>query len=764
MKPTVQLLIIEDNESDIDILKRLLRRSGLDMEPAVADELPEILGLLDTRPFDAVLTDHQLASFTALEVLSAVSGRGMDIPVIVVSGAVGEDRAAELMRKGAADFIRKDNLSRLMPALIRELRESEARKNLREATESRARSESLLRLVVELSGDSFWEWDLDTGRVNWSDTFLVLCGAGPRPAPHIDVWRERLHPEDRNYAVAGIDEAIRSGSGHWSGTFRFLRNNGSWALLTARCFVVREQGLAVRVIGAMADITERQSLIERQRLFTELVDQASDSIAVIDPDDGRFLEFNAAAHVSLGYSQSEFASLTLFDIDCQRETDDLCQLLRKLRGLEVRDMASQHRCKNGRVLQVRIHSRPIHIQGRTYLATAWMDQTERIAIEAELRQAQKMEILGQIAGGVSHDFNNILAVMRLQLDLGLMKPLEPGESQTLMQTLSGMVDRATNLTRHLLNLSRKDKFNPETFAIDEALDELVAVIRRILGTGIEIRRIPCRKRVLIQADRSIMEQVFMNLLVNARDAMPVGGILTIKTLLSEDHPPGDDGLAQLRGRFVVVHVGDTGVGMSKETLAHIEEPFFTTKEPGKGTGLGISTARRCLRDHGGWMTVESEPGRGSIFRVHLPVVEADQAGSDPIEPEDSGRPARVLLLMKDSQLRMLARKTLENMGFLVQACSNPVETVRTIESEAAYFDLAIVPSGMPINDMREELAHRVRTRLPSVPMIVTRSPDGDAATLPPGECRVLDVPFSIADFIALVKASLPHGAVPRLRP
>jgi CheY-like chemotaxis protein len=164
------------------------------------------------------------------------------------------------------------------------------------------------------------------------------------------------------------------------------------------------------------------------------------------------------------------------------------------------------------------------------------------------------------------------------------------------------------------------------------------------------------------------------------------------------------------------------------------------------------------------MTVESEPGRGSIFRVHLPVVEADQAGSDPIEPEHSGRPARVLLLMKDSQLRMLARKTLENMGFLVQACSNPVETVRTIESEAAYFDLAIVPAGMPINDLREELAHRVRTRLPSVPIIVTRSPDGNAATLPPGECRVLDVPFSIADFIALVKASLPHGAVPRLRP
>ena len=764
MKSPVRLLIIEDNESDIDILKRLLGRSGLDTEPVVADELPEILDLIDSGSFDAILTDHQLASFTASEVLSAVSGRGIDLPVLVVSGAVGEDRAADLMRRGAADFIRKDNLSRLVPALTRELRESDARRNLREATESRTRSESLLRLVVELSGDSFWEWDLETGRVDWSDTFLALCGAGPRPAPHIDAWRERLHPEDRDHAVAGIDEAIRSGGGNWSGTFRFRRSNGSWALLMARCFVVRQQGLSVRVIGAMADITERQSLIERQRMFTELVDQAAESIAVVDPDDGRFLEFNAAAHNSLGYSQNEFSSLTLFDIDCQHGTDEMVQLLRRLKGLEVRDLASRHRCKDGRVQQVRIHSRPIRIQGRTYLATAWMDLTERIAIEAELRQAQKMEILGQIAGGVSHDFNNILAVMRLQLDLALMKPPEPGELQTLMQTLSGMVDRATNLTRHLLHLSRKEKANPETFAIDEALDDLVAVIRRILGAGIEIRRIPCLRTVLILADRSIMEQVFMNLIVNARDAMPNGGTLTIQTLLSGDHPPGADDHALLGRRFVEVRVGDTGVGMSRETLARIEEPFFTTKKPGKGTGLGISTARRCLREHGGWMTVESEPGRGSIFSVHLPVVEADTTGPDPARPKVSGPQARVLLMVKDSQLRMLARKTLENMGFMVQACANPVETVRAVESAAVQFDLAIVPSGMRIDGLGEGLAHWVRTRLPSVPMIVTRSPGADAATLPSGGVRVLDVPFPIADFIALVTGSLPHGTVQGSRP
>ena len=475
MNTPVRLLIVEDNPSDIDLLLRQLRRSDLEFASVVSDDIGEIHQLISEQAFDAILTDHQLAGFTASEVLAEIAGRQLDIPVLVVSGAVGEDRAAALMREGAVDFVRKENLSRLVPALQRELREAAGRRHLREATERRTRSESLLRYVVELSGDSFWEWDLATGGLAWSDTFLALCGDGSSPSSKINVWRDRLHPEDREDVVVGIDAAIASSGGHWSGTFRFKRGDGTWALLMTRCFVVREEGHAVRVIGAMSDISERQSLIERQRVFTALVDQAAESIGVIDPEEGRFLEFNTTAHRSLGYAQEEFASKTVFDIDCQHSREEITRLLQQLRQTEKRDLVTQHRAKDGALREVRLHSRPIRIQGRTYLAAVWQDVTERLAIEAELRQAQKMDIMGQMAGGVAHDFNNILAVMRLHLDLAQMNPPSPSELTELVGLLSGMVDRASSLTQRLLHISRKDSYKVEEYLLDEALDDLIKV-------------------------------------------------------------------------------------------------------------------------------------------------------------------------------------------------------------------------------------------------------------------------------------------------
>lgn len=619
MNTPVKLLIVEDNPSDLDLLLRQLKRSGLDFAPAFADDIRKIRQLVTEQVFDAILTDHQLSDFTASEVLTEVTSRRLDIPVLVVSGAVGEDRAAALMRQGAVDFVRKDNLSRLVPALQREVREAEGRRHLREATERRTRSEALLRFVVELSGDSFWEWDLATGDLVWSETFLAYCGDGGSPSSTIHTWRDRLHPEDRDEVVGGIEEAVKSSAGHWSGTFRFLRGDGSWALLMTRCFIVREEGRSVRVIGAMSDITERQSMIERQRLFTALVDQSAESIGVIDPDGGRFLEFNTTAHRSLGYSQEEFASKTFFDIDCLQSREEIAKQLQELRQTEKRDLVTRHRAKDGSVRQVRLHSRPIRVQGRTYLAVVWQDVTERMAIEAELRQAQKMDIMGQIAGGVAHDFNNILAVMRLHLDLARMKPPSPEESTELVGSLSGMVNRATSLTQRLLHISRKESSKMEEFLLDEALEDLIKISQRILGDRIEIRRIRSASRLLVNADRSIMDQVFMNLFVNARDAMPDGGILTVETRIADPSTQAPGAGPQPGCRYIQVRISDTGVGMSKETLARIQEPFFTTKAPGKGTGLGLTAARRQLNEHGGWLSVESEPGRGTTFTPHLPL-------------------------------------------------------------------------------------------------------------------------------------------------
>ncbi len=182
-----------------------------------------------------------------------------------------------------------------------------------------------------------------------------------------------------------------------------------------------------------------------------------------------------------------------------------------------------------------------------------------------------------------------------------------------------MVDRGTSLTQRLLHISRKESSKMEEFLLDEALEDLIKISQRILGDQIEIRRIRSASKLLVNADRSIMDQVFMNLFVNARDAMPDGGVLTVETRIADPSTQAPGAGPQPGRRYIQVRISDTGVGMSKETLARIQEPFFTTKAPGKGTGLGLTAARRQLNEHGGWMSVESEPGRGTTFAPHLPL-------------------------------------------------------------------------------------------------------------------------------------------------
>ena len=756
MSSQVRLLIVEDNPGDAELLIRSLRRSGLSAETIVSDDLEEIRGLIDSGSLSAVLTDHQLSAFTASDVLTEVTRRKIDLPVIVVSGAVGEDMAASLMREGAANFVRKDNLARLLPTLSRELREVQARKGIQLANQQRLRSESLLRFVIQMSGDIYWEWNITRGVVTWSETFQTLCGPELPAVPSMADLYQRIHESEAGLARTGI-EAVQTGAkNHWSGNFRVRRGDGTWVLMLCRCFVVRDRDQDTRLIGLLADITERQSMIERQSLFTALVDQASESIAVIDPEDGRFLEFNSTAHQALGYTAEEFASKSVYDIDCQYSRAQIDQFLIDLRTTEMREVSARHRAKDGGIREVRIHSRPIQIQETTYLAAVWQDITDRLAIEAELRQAQKMDILGQIAGGIAHDFNNILSVMRLQLDLARMVPGGPEQAQELVTNLSGMVDRASSLTRRLLGMSRKESAKLEDFSLDESLDDLISITRRILGAGIEIRRIrppgPLT-RLVVNADRSIMDQVFMNLFVNARDAMPKGGVLTVETSFAEAGVrPGGGNSGSTSRPFIRIRITDTGVGMSAETLAKIQEPFFTTKGPGRGTGLGLSTARRCLNEHGGWMAVESEEGRGTTFTIHLPLAASASV------PTESG-PAKVLLVIGDSQLRLLARKVIEKLGCRVLPCANTAEAIRILETPTEGLDLAVIPDQPEAPGSEAGLARRLKDRFPGLPMILTRSTEAVSGPLPPGQVRVLDMPFSIPDLTAAISESLPGRVV-----
>ena len=766
MTQQAHLLIVEDDPSDAGLLGRALGRSGCGFTYDISQDLNEIRELLRTRRYSAVLSDHSLPGFTASEVLAAVEDSGLDLPVLIVSGAVGEDRAADLMREGASDFVLKGNLSRLIPALQRELRDAESRRHMLVSVERRVRSESLLRLVMELSGDSFWEWDLASDSLNWSGTFGTLCGDTQPLEPVVATWRDRIHPEDRNRVAAEISEVLEAGGSAWSGTYRFRADGDRWSLMMSRCYILNDhEGRPSRVIGAMSDISERESMLERQRVFTALADQASESIGVLDPETGRFVEFNRKAHFSLGYSAEEFARLSVFDIDCRFPRKELEDLLLETRTTEMLDLATRHRAKDGSIREVRIRSRPIVLQGRTLLASVWLDVTERMAIEAELRQAQKMELLGQLAGGVAHDFNNVLAAMRLQVELAQFGPISGQDFEAFVGGISQMVDRATSLTRRLLNLGRKCTLKPEEFNLDEAVDDLVSVCRRLIGSAIEIRRTRSEGLPMIHVDRSLMDQVFMNLLVNARDAMPKGGMLQIDTRVVEVNPDPVVPAGTWRGRsFVQVRITDTGCGMSKEVLARIHEPFYTTKEPGRGTGLGLSAVRRSLQEHGGWMLVESTEGVGSTFTIFLPLSSSGVLEPTPRRPRD-GAP-KVLLVLQDPQLRILAERILLRMGCTTVSCSDAEEAYAAWQAGRDTVDLAIVPESMASPRSGTSLHRIIQEGMPGLPVVLTVDSIDPTFTVPPpysSAPRRLTMPFSIESLSELVAATLAGYELKRLR-
>jgi PAS domain S-box-containing protein len=326
------------------------------------------------------------------------------------------------------------------------------------------------------------------------------------------------------------------------------------------------------------------------------------------------------------------------------------------------------------------------------------DITERRKLEQQLRQAQKMEAVGQLAGGVAHDFNNLLGVIIGYSELLLDQPGVSGVVQGHAEQIKKAGDRASSLTRQLLAFSRQQVLETRVLNLNTVVTELQKMLPRLIGEDVEIRNALDPALGHVKADQSQIEQVIMNLAVNARDAMPGGGVLTLKTSnveLSAAQPGNHPEMAP--GSYVMLAVSDTGVGMDPQILTHIFEPFFTTKERGRGTGLGLATVYGVIKQSGGYIWAESKPGEGSTFRIYLPRAEQAIQSERPSDAA-SGLPRRsetVLLVEDEESLRTLTRSLLEGIGYSVLEASNGAEAVATAARHTGAIDLLLTDVVMP---------------------------------------------------------------------
>jgi nitrogen-specific signal transduction histidine kinase/CheY-like chemotaxis protein len=390
-----------------------------------------------------------------------------------------------------------------------------------------------------------------------------------------------------------------------------------------------------------------------------------------------------------------------------------------------------------------------------------LDITDRKQLEEQLRQAQKMEAVGRLAGGIAHDFNNLLMVIQGYADL-LTERLADGDplrrNAEQIQTAS---QRATSLTRQLLAFSRKQMLAPKVLNVQSVVAEMEKILRRLIGEDIQLETSSAPDLGLIKADRSQIEQVILNLAVNARDAMPEGGRLTIETANVEldkaaAHPPA----VLSPGKYVMLAVTDNGCGMDAETQAHIFEPFFTTKEKGKGTGLGLATVYGIVKQSGGYVWVYSEPGRGTSFKVYLPRIEDEPTARGRDGKTDTRalpRGSETVLLVEDEKgVRELAREYLELVGYTVIEAEDGHTALELAAMHVGPIQLLMTDVVMPGISGRE-LAGRVKAIRPDI-KILFMSGYTDQSVVHHGildtDAALLQKPFTMAALAAKLREIL----------
>jgi two-component system cell cycle sensor histidine kinase/response regulator CckA len=493
--------------------------------------------------------------------------------------------------------------------------------------------------------------------------------------------------------------------------------------------------LPAAVRSAIDHARQRAAARAAETRYHELFDGAPVGLIRSLPD-GRILAANAAAVRIAGYA-SVSALLDASVADLYAEGADRARAMGALaRGESLQNLEVQGRRQDGAVIWVSVNVRPVRNAAGVIAHHEWSfsDITERRQLESQLRQAQKMEAVGQLAGGVAHDFNNLLTVIggRCYLMLGKLGPDDPLRRE--VELVRGAAERAARLTHQLLAFSRKQVLEPRVLDLNETVSGIEPLLRRLIGEHIEISVTAEPQLAHVKADPGQLEQVILNLAVNARDAMGRGGRLTLETAnVALDAAAARRWPDVEPGPYVMLAVADSGHGMDAATRAQIFEPFFTTKEVGKGTGLGLATVYGIVKQSGGLIEVESEPGHGATFKVYLPAVAAPVEAAEPAKaPGTRLRGSETVLLVEDDpNLRTLAREILTVQGYTVLEAASPLQAIQIHQRHTDAIHLLLTDVVMP--EMNgPQLAAQLQAGRPGMEVLFMSGYTGSALALQSG--------------------------------
>jgi hypothetical protein len=491
--------------------------------------------------------------------------------------------------------------------------------------------------------------------------------------------------------------------------------------------------------------------------YREVYDGVALPVLVIDHASWLILDVNEAALRQYGYERDEFVGLSALAVRPPEGRAEARKIMSQIPHGYWKTTSVRHCRKDGSLFTVDVWSRDTLVDGRPVRVATINEVTERVQVQRELQQAQKMEVVGRLAGGVAHDFNNALTAIISGSDLLMERLQDDPEARTDLELIQRAAHRAALLTRHLLAFSRQQIMRAEVCSLAEVVQRSVALLERVLGDHVELRMRFAPGGHAVQIDAIQLEHVIMNLAVNAQDAMPGGGTVLFATenvsVSPEDArqgptvPPGD---------YAQLTVQDTGIGMDEVTRERVFEPFFTTKPAPEGTGLGLSTAYGIIRQSDGFISVESTPGEGTTFRILLPRADLASPEAGPVREEGMSGGHRVLVVDNDDEVRRSTCRALEGLGYTVASTASAEEALTTLEGSKRIPDLLVTALTLPGMNGRE-LADRIRSSDPSLGVLFLSGyaleGDDDLRALERGR-GLLQKPFSLHSLTAAVRRLL----------
>ncbi|MBA2457966.1 MAG: PAS domain S-box protein [Gemmatimonadales bacterium] len=549
--------------------------------------------------------------------------------------------------------------------------------------------EERYRLAMRAAGAVVRDWDLTTDGLLWGEEVVTA-----------DWWYERIHPKDRERVVTRFQEAIVRGDRSVAEEYRFRRDDGSWAWMADRVSVFTDPaGQPERLLGTVTEVGSEAA-------YRSLVDDIPEVVFRTDAA-GRWELLNPAWEVLTGFSPAESVGTPFLDyVHPDDRAGSAAEFQRLLAGEEASSSSEvRYLTRDGGSRWVEVRARPA-LDDRAAAAGISGTLTD-IGERRAAAEVQKMEVMGQLAGGIAHDFNNLLTGLLTYCDLVLEEVRQADPIRPDLEQIRHAGQRAAGLTRQLLAFSRRQVLQPCVLSLNTTVTELDEMLRRLVGADIVVETELDPALGYVLADPGQIEQVLVNLAMNARDAMPEGGRITVSTANREDDTAS-----------ITLTVADTGQGMDAETQGRIFEPFFTTKEPGKGTGLGLSTVYGIVEQSGGHITVASTLGRGATFTIHLPRYEGPDSALPTRRDRRSlpGGTETLLLVEDETAVRSSARRLLERHGYAVLEARHGADALRVVDEAEREVDLVLTDLVMPEMGGHELVEH-LRARRPDLKVL-----------------------------------------------